>query len=687
MSKIEGALPKLAAVVLTALVCVGCNSEPEPEVEAAMPDEQELSEADADDNCTLDVPDAVVDVSQLDTSSGLLSEFGGLCNLSNIVLASAAQIHLPANVTSIPSDILHGAKLNIYSMGTAEFDNTHCPAVVWSLRDDEQGHKYNVTSLGNCADIRLPHSQLFNPELNPDAQLPGDYIRETLSYNGSLPSYYELKGTRYRFVSEEKLVETDDAQPSRMAADRSVLGGAANRYIYWSSGKNSIDNGYLTAAEALVLEYRAVDLENLQPPERALAALQRTYGAPSVEKVELSEEGMQPGLLATVVTTSGDRFVMIMESAHGLGVDEMSEWLLEANVELLVVQSEGVGANENLSLDGALFTDGDKTVFGLLEPCDCSTQGALSWLGQEQVVLVNDLAQSRQEFIDRARKTAKFQDWVYSSEFTPRAIGYATSRYDRVARNNDAAFVVHDGGLAHTLYVAIDLACKEESLVFDFSGKMFDMAASCEKLDSGAVLYTLLEESDEISQAMRNEIQMSIALLEPGASEAHEKFQFSLMGSSDVADAIAADEANFSISIVEHFSDDDLSTDAEQYLFAQLKDRPVFCRSGTNIPGCVYEQEEPVVAAAKPVIQTETPTVRVAKPVASAAKRAKIENESTDFTMGYAKVLAEQIGAGNEADCKVVVNQIMEVASSSGASDERALEIDMIVGRAPTICF
>ncbi|MFK7996515.1 MAG: hypothetical protein AB8B87_20420 [Granulosicoccus sp.] len=725
-STTKGVLSKLTTILLSAIVCVACNSEPEPEVEVAVLEEVELSEEDTVDECTLDIPGVKIDISSVDVSNGLLNEFGGSCQLSKEVLASAADLRRsfvknyycistydtesaaevedreltvirPDQSTDVEPDseaeseklnlaqslcddasvmdwaveeFLKTVQLEVYSIGTVVIDSVVCPAVVWRQTDDEEGQLYNVTSIGKCVEAVLPTGKLYNPEHNPDGQLTGDYLRKNLGYSGDLPDQFDYKGKSYPFVSDEDWVPNEQAQVSRLNADRTILGSDADKYIYWSTGDDVVEFEYLAADETLPVHYHAVDLDGTSPDERALSALQRSYGAPAIAAVKLIEDEIPSSIHATVETSSGDSFVMIVEPGDSMSESELVDWLSGTHAELLVVQELDAESNEYLSLEGALFTDGLKTVYGQLLACGCDTQGVLGWLGQDQVDLSKAMEKTRRDYIARERETTASRDWVVSDEIDSRPMGYSLSRYRKSAQNNDAAFVVHDGKTAHTLFVAMDLTCNDQSLLFKLGGETLQLPADCRQIGTSGVAYTLREESRELMRAIRVKPRMTIGLVEPGATTPQEEFAFSLLGSANAMNQITADEAGYGESIVGHFEDLSPGSEAENSVFAMLTKRPVHCRGELNPPECIERKSAPVIAAAKPAVQVARRNV-----------------EPADFTPGYARTLARQLGSGNQPACVAVVESILEVARSSGSPENRATQIDLIVGRAPNICF
>ncbi|MFK8080671.1 MAG: hypothetical protein AB8B97_10330 [Granulosicoccus sp.] len=744
----NGVLPRLGAITLSALLCVACNSEQEAEqdldaestVESDLPEDIELSQADvpedmtllqanSEGSCQLDIPGASVDVSSLDAGSSMLAEFGGLCEISNRILANAADSRrsfvenndctfaeesdaaapqpLVAQGPSILGKLLEPAReddaevekrqlakaicedesimdwaveeylksadLTAFSMGTVTSDNETCPVVLWSLVDDVQGQVFNLASAENCVDIALPHAQLFNPEENPDGQLTGDYIRQVVGYDGDLPDDYDFKGTRYPFVSDEPAVLQAQSAPERQGADRSLLGDDAERYIYWATGEENVDNEYFTADEALTREYHVRELMEKVPRERALTALQRSYGAPVIAWLKPGSGVGNPGVHVAVDTSSGEQFVMIVEPVADVSEMELIDWLAHTTPELLVLQEMDAESRDYLTLAGALFTDGDITVRGELKSCECSTQGFLGWLGKDQLALNEITEKLRKDFIARERNSFKARDWMVSSELGPRIVAYSLSSSTRSSQGSDAAFVVHDGGAANSLVVATDSLCGDQSLAFSFGSNMMNLPASCKLVEDRGVVYTLREESSELANAMRRGSNVIVAVTERTSRVIQKEYPFSLIGASRAMSSLADDEAGYSDTVMKRYSSPKLSTTTQHSLFDLLEKRSVPCSEDSNSPECVAENKAPKIAAAKPVAPRRRSLV--------------IDPDPEDFTPGYAQVIARQLGAGKQPECMAVVKQITQVANSSGTPNTRARKIDRIVGGAPNSCF
>ncbi|MFK7859244.1 MAG: hypothetical protein AB8B64_10495 [Granulosicoccus sp.] len=753
----DGVLPKLATIMLSTLVCVACNSEPEVDSEAeaeslsetVMLEEEVPSQADTSDTCVLDVPGTKVDVSTLDTSNSLLDIFGGECELKNIVLASAASVRrsyvnnnlctfeeeMESNFSRPPSvlgkllvqdkddlaesakrqlarsicedasimkwsveEFLKSAELRVLSIGTATYSDENCPAIVWSQKDDEQGQLFHVIGPGKCTEIELPNSQFFNPETNPDGQLPGDYIRRELGFAGNLPSHYDIKGGSFKFESSAPLSHDDDAQ-----LDRSPFGDDDERYITWSSGDENIDNKYMSSDEAFTHQYQLDELKGMAPRERALTALQRSYGAPIMGLVGQVTDRPQADVQAMVTTSSGDRFVMNVEPSDGVSESELLNWLPNAKPQLLVVQKTDEGSNDYLSLESAFFTDGIHTVSAHLESCDCDTQGFLGWLSSDKQTYSELTEKLRKDFIARDRSTTRFKAWTFTNEMGPRAVSYSLSRYDNVVKNKDAAFVVHDRGSAYSLYVAMDLACNDQSLLFSIGSNTMNRPAECRKVYGRGVVYTLPGESSLLTNAIRRGSRMKVGLLEPGSETIQNEYQFKLMGATDALNVLDSDEVGYMDAALKPFRGMKLDSNADNKLFALLKKRSVSCRSGTYVPGCVVAEDVEVesvekvnlknaIARANREVEVELeavapPAMAAAKPLVRRRKPVRIDPDPADFAPGYAQVITEQLGSGNQPECKAVVEKIMAVASSNGTPDSRSRQIDLIVGGAPTICF
>lgn len=724
-------MSKQAICALSVFVCVACGSDTELSGDDAMLETVVLSEAAAGQDCTRYYPGVTVEFSETEVSSVALYEMGGACALANTVLKSASEFQssnlrrenctLAEGAASVLADgnlaraltklydlsdegyydtvesenlkralalcgnptvqgiavdeFLRDSELNVYSIGSVSYNQSPCPAVLWSFANEKHGQSYNIEGVGECNGIALSPMDLSSDKYNADGQLPSRYIKNVLRYDGEIPNDIDSTESSNPFFTDREFVQeselasqntpSETARPMEKARDKTT--------IHWSSGEETVDNDFMSTAEALTFQYHLDEFNEMPPKERALAALQHSFGAPIISEVKQVELGLQPGVHVTVSTSSGDHFVLVIDKTDGMSEADLITWLPDTQLELVVIQTMDADHGDILVLESAVFSDSDNTITGQLKMCDCDEQGVLGPLGLDDLEIANANAQIRMGFIARARNTTKSRDWTMTSEFGPRSISYVVSSYQDKKFNNDAAFVVHDHGFSKTLYIAMDLTCNSESLSFDFEDTTFHEKAECRNLASGGLAYTLKNASSELMAAIKEGSQMTIGLVSLGSKTSHEKFQFSLIGATSAIDQLKADETDFDQQVIKHYGASTLSRDTENNVFALLQQRPVFCREGAATSGCVVYEEPAQLAAAKPVKRAYKRAVRTKPP--------------EEYVLGFTKVLAQQIASSKKPACVAIAEQMLSVARSSRSSLSREQEIDALISGSPNSCF
>ncbi len=100
---------------------------------------------------------------------------------------------------------------NIYSVGTFENNGKTCVGYLVELIPQGNGgtyggsKAYELRGFKECKEFSINYQDkgIFHPETRPNGKRYGDYIVQSLKYDGEIPDHSNYKGKQYAFVSND----------------------------------------------------------------------------------------------------------------------------------------------------------------------------------------------------------------------------------------------------------------------------------------------------------------------------------------------------------------------------------------------------------------------------------------------------------------------------------------------------